>query len=370
MSKNDTAIIFRKYVLPYSETFIADQGRFLRRYEALFTGYKNDITGKELLGDSPRFILQDYTNNLELSKVKLRIGIINKKWLREIQHHSPSVIHAHFLKDGIDATILRDKLSLPLITTLHGHDITKPEKKSLLTKSRQSFFQKVDKIITVSDYIYRHALNNGCPEDKLVKHSIGIDIKKFNQEKRESSNPELLFVGRLTEKKGCIYLLMALTQLQHKYSDIKLTIVGDGPKKNELLSYVQQNKLNVDFVGKETAEQIRNRLASCWVFAAPSITANNGDAEGLGMVFLEAQALRTPVVSFKSGGVVEAVDDGTTGLLSEEKDVEGLVEGISYFIENPGIRRDYGNRGRERVEQKFDIRKQCLLLEDIYDSVR
>lgn len=370
MKNKDSAIIFRKQILPYSETFIADQGRFLKKYNAIYTGFNNNHSGKDMLGDAPCYVLEDYVKNILTSKALTQLGIFNQQWLDDIQQHSPSIIHAHFLKDGIDALALKEKLSIPLITTLHGHDITKKEKRFIFKKSRSAFFERVDKVIAVSDYIYGRALNNGCPDEKIIKHTIGIDIQKFTLEKCENDSPELLFVGRLTDKKGCIYLLEAMSILKTKYPDIKLTIIGDGALKNNLIEKARKNRLNVDFAGQETAEQIKSRLAKTWIFVVPSITSDNGNAEGLGMVFLEAQALKTPVVSFRSGGVVEAVEDGVTGLLSEEKDIEALAENIAYFIESESARHEFGARGRQRIEKYFDIRKQCLLLENIYDSVR
>lgn len=370
MGHQESAIIFRKYLLPYTERFIADQGNFLSRHNALFTGFNHDCSGSMMLDKSHCFVLQDYTRSIELAKILTRIGIINRHWLNDINQHSPSVIHAHFLKGGIDALGLKEKLTLPLVTTLHGHDISTNEKKSLFKKSRRYFFDRVDKVITVSDFLYKHALINECPNEKLIKHYIGIDVEKFTQEKIEAETPELLFVGRLIEIKGCMYLLQAMKNLQKKHPSLKLTVVGEGELKKKLRSYSQENQLNVDFVGKETAEKIRARLARSWIFVAPSITLSSGYAEGLGMVFLEAQALKTPVVSFRSGGLTEAVEDGVTGLLCKEKDVEALTEHIDYFIENSTARITYGRHGRERVEKMFDIRKQCLLLEDIYDSVK
>ena len=59
-----------------------------------------------------------------------------------------------------------------------------------------------------------------------------------------------------------------------------------------------------------------------------------------------------------------------TGFLHKEKDVDGLIQSIEFFLDNPDERKRFGERGRKRVEEKFDVRKQCLLLEDIYDSVR
>ena len=363
-------IVFRKRLLPYSETFIADQGKYLASYKANYCGFKRQENGVSLLGDAGCYLLDSYSHYPQIEKTKFRLGFPNKRWISDLNDLNSDLIHAHFLNDGIDALHLKLKLDVPLVTTLHGHDITKKEKFSFLNSSRKSFFSKVDKVVAVSDYIYRHALKNGCPENKLIQHSIGVDIQKFTQVKNEAEIPEILFVGRLVEKKGLIYLLEALKLIKDKYPDLKLTVVGDGPLKEKLIEKVSHDNLSVEFVGKESPEKIRERLASTWLFAAPSITAADGDAEGLGMVFLEAQALNTPVVSFASGGVVEAVADGVTGILSKEKDIKALAESVEFFIGDAAARHQYGTRGRERVEQLFDVRKQCLLLEKIYDSVR
>ena len=87
------------------------------------------------------------------------------------------------------------------------------------------------------------------------------------------------------------------------------------------------------------------------------------------MVFLEAQALRTPVVSFRSGGVVEAVEDEASGLLCAEKDIDALADNVRILLENSSLRRHMGQQGRARVERDFDVRKQCAKLEQIYNRL-
>ncbi len=363
-------LVFRKQLLPYSETFIADQGKYLDRYHASFAGFTADRSGLHLLDFSSSKILGDTSEQFNWSKLLFRMGLMGgSDWIRQLKSIDPALIHAHFLKDGTEALKLGHYLQKPVITTLHGHDITKREKKHLFKRDRQYFFRRVDRVIAVSDYIAQHALANGCPEHKLVKHSIGIDLERFRQEKNESEHPSILFVGRLVEKKGCTYLLQALAMLENKYPELNLTIVGDGNLGEELKQQAGQLRVKVDFVGTENAQQIRDRLANSWLFVAPSITARSGDAEGLGMVFLEAQALHTPVVSFRSGGVVEAVEDEKTGLLCAEKDVATLAEHIDSLLADSARRQEMGRQGRIRVENLFDVRKQCKLLEGIYDEV-
>ncbi len=362
--------IFRKRLLSYSETFIADQGRFLPNLKPLFCGYHLDNSGMNMLDGSDCLLLDDYSHMSSLSKVMLRYGLGGgKRWLSEIAAHNPALMHAHFFNDGIDAVKIGKQLDIPVVTTVHGHDITKHENAQAGNSSNRRFFDEVDRVIAVSDFIAEQALSSGCPEHKLLQHYIGIDLEKFSQPRQESDQPSLLFVGRLVEKKGCTYLLQAMSHLKERFPELQLTIIGTGDLEAELKQEVAQRDLNVVFTGTANADEIRAQLARSWLFVAPSITAQSGDAEGLGMVFLEAQALQTPVVSFRSGGLVEAVVEGVTALLSDEKDVAGLTENIATLLENSTQRLHMGQAGRQRVEQHFDVRKQCAKLESIYATL-
>jgi glycosyltransferase involved in cell wall biosynthesis len=362
--------IFRKRLLSYTETFIADQGRFLPCYRPLFCGYHRDTSGLQLLDGAETFLLDDHSRLSSLSKLMLRYGLGGgKRWLAAIARENPALIHAHFFNDGIDALKIGARLDRPVITTVHGHDITKHENAPAQHSISRRFFEQVDAVIAVSDFIAEQALARGCPENKLLQHYIGIDLERFNQPKQESDQPSLLFVGRLVEKKGCTYLLQAMARLKARFPELQLTIIGDGDLAPTLQQEAAQRQLNVVFAGTASAAEIRDHLSRSWLFVAPSITAQSGDAEGLGMVFLEAQALQTPVVSYRSGGLVEAVEDGVSALLSEEKDVAGLAENIATLLENSELRHNMGVAGRRRVEQHFDLRKQCAKLETIYDKL-
>jgi len=362
-----TVAIFRKRLLSYSETFIADQGRALPTWRAVFCGYRRDASGQQLLADAAQILLDEHGGPSALSKFLLRHEIGGAgRWLDAIAGETPALIHAHFFNDGIDAVKIGRRLDLPVITTVHGHDITKHANAQAANSVNRRFFERVERVIAVSQFIAAQALARGCPESKLLQHYIGIDLERFSQPRQESEQPSLLFVGRLVEKKGCTYLLQAMARLRARYPELRLTVIGSGELESALRREAAERELNVDFAGAASAAQIRAQLARSWVFVAPSITAQNGDAEGLGMVFLEAQALQTPVVSFRSGGLVEAVEEGVSALLSAEKDVAGLADNIATLLENQALRQAMGKAGRARVEQHFDLRRQCAKLESIY----
>ncbi len=368
---NPSVAIFRKRLLSYSETFIADQGLFLSRYRPLYCGYARDRSGIELIEKADRILLSDLSRHPGLSKLVFRTGLDGAgAWIDAIGRQQPALIHAHFFNDGIDALKLGKRLGRPVVTTLHGHDITKQPVAGSSRGPAAKFFDRVDCVIAVSKFIAEQAIRRGCPESKIRQHYIGIDLEKFDREKNETDYPSLLFVGRLVEKKGCTYLLRAMEKINARFPGLRLTIVGDGDLRQPLQQEAQARALNADFVGSATPEQVRDHLARSWLFVAPSIVAGSGDAEGLGMVFLEAQALRTPVVSFRSGGLVEAVADGSSALLCDEKDVDALADNIARLLQDPELRQNMGIAGRDRVEQDFDVRRQCVKLERIYDSLR
>ena len=110
-------------------------------------------------------------------------------------------------------------------------------------------------------------------------------------------------------------------------------------------------------------------LERATIFCVPSRTARTGDSEGLGIVFLEAQAMGVPVVSSFHGGVSEAVIHGETGLLSPEGDYRTLADHLQLLLRREDLRLLYGERGIQWVREAFDIEMQTSGLEDIYEEV-
>jgi hypothetical protein len=99
-----TALVFRKRLLPYSETFIADQGKGLPNYQKVFAGFHHDDSGIDLLQPAPVFVLDRIERLAALRKLGFRMGLATaKNWLARIREHAPDLVHAHFLNDGKDA---------------------------------------------------------------------------------------------------------------------------------------------------------------------------------------------------------------------------------------------------------------------------
>jgi glycosyltransferase involved in cell wall biosynthesis len=178
-----------------------------------------------------------------------------------------------------------------------------------------------------------------------------------------------LFVGRLEERKGCNYLLEAMAEVKSVVPDAHLVFIGGGSKRAELEQMSRELNVNAEFLGRVGDAEKRDWLSRARVFVGPSITAPDGDAEALGMVFAEAQATGLPVVSCYHGGVPEVVLDGKTGLLAAEHDSHGIAKHILRFLQDEAFWQACSHRAMNWMEERFDLIKQTQELEQIYFSL-
>jgi glycosyltransferase involved in cell wall biosynthesis len=110
-------------------------------------------------------------------------------------------------------------------------------------------------------------------------------------------------------------------------------------------------------------------MARASIFCVPSVVASSGDAEGFGIVFIEAQAMGLPVVSTRSGGIPEAVEDGETGLLVMQNDPDRLAQAICRLLQDGNLWQRFSAAGRKRVVRQFNLAQQTRRLEDLFSGI-
>jgi colanic acid/amylovoran biosynthesis glycosyltransferase len=367
-------LIFRSALLPISETFVWAQAEALRAFEPIYAGLTRVSSG---LPRSAQTILLSEGKGLSARILKwvYQVSGYGSGFEARVKQAEPVLIHAHFAVDGTVALSLARVLKLPLIVSLHGYDVTTWDSSfsrslsgRLYLARRERLWEQAALFLCVSEFVRRKALEAGFPEEKLLVHYTGVDVEQFRELALERDG-SVLFVGRLVEKKGCGYLLEAMASVCRSHPATRLTVVGDGPLRAELESHAARLHLPTEFLGAQTPSAVRERMARASVFCVPSVAAENGDSEGFGMAFAEAQAMGTPVVSFRHGGVPEAVADGVTGLLVPERATTELALALSRLLSDSGLWRSFSSAGVARIGKELSLAGQTRRLESIYASV-
>jgi colanic acid/amylovoran biosynthesis glycosyltransferase len=295
---------------------------------------------------------------------------------RRLPKLRPDLVHAHFALDGAAALPISRQLRVPLVVTLHGYDVTSSdnslfcsEEGRLYLRRRKELWEQTSVFLCVSEFIRQKALEKGFPAKKLRVQYTGIDLSLFNLQHCERDPNLIVFTGRLVEKKGCHHLLDALVSVREQHPEVRLVVIGAGPMELALRHKAGTQNLSCEFLGAQPAEVVKQYLAKARIFCVPSVTAQNGDSEGLGMVFAEAQAMGTPVASFLHGGIPEIVQDGRNGLLAPEGNVTALAANLVRLLRDDVLWRGLSENGLESIRESFDIQKQTARLERIYTDV-
>jgi colanic acid/amylovoran biosynthesis glycosyltransferase len=367
-------VIYKDKLLPKSQTFVVAQAEALQNYVPVYAGAEFLRDGLSLPKGRWTAVNEGGWWGRVQQEAFYRWGW-SEKLVRGLKQTKPALMHCHFGPDGVRAMQLAKKLAVPFLVTFHGYDATiTPEfardwRHRMFLRQRSVLARRASKFVAVSKYIKSKLVEQGFPEEKVVVHYIGVDTDFFRADASMVREPVVLFVGRLVEKKGCEYLIRAMARVQAACPDVRLVVIGEGPLRTKLERVAQQNSPNTTFLGAQSPKGVREWMNRASVFCVPSTTASNGDQEGFGLVFTEAQAMGLPVVSFASAGVPEAVANGSTGFLVPERDEEGLARNITMLFTDKYVWQRCSAAGVNRVRSQFNLRKQTAMLEEIYASV-
>ena len=273
------------------------------------------------------------------------------------------VCYLPFVQDAFKAFRLRRAgvLGGPVVAAIRGSDISR----YVATRGTGVYarvLRRIALLLPVSQRFARRVIELGAPPSRVVVHGTGIDLGHWRFRARRLGPGEplrLVTVARLVEKKGIAYVLDALCRLAEAGISASYEVVGDGPLRATLEAHSDRLGLRdrVRFLGWASAEQVRNALDRAHVLVAASVTARDGDEEGIPNVLKEAMASGMPVVATRHGGIPELVDDEISGLLVPERDPEALATRLTLLAAHPDRWPALVGAGRERVEQDYDIER-------------
>jgi glycosyltransferase involved in cell wall biosynthesis len=264
------------------------------------------------------------------------------------------------------ALFLSRYLGIPFSFTMHGSNI---HVDPLMLKTKLILCKKA---VTISEFNKMFLLRKYGKEfsNKIKVIHCGIDVNVFKSENTKKTIPSvILAVGRLLEVKGFRYLLEGCSILKKKGLAFQCQIVGDGEEREPLSEMSKSLGINdaVTFLGSQQQQRVRELLDKAAIFALPSIVADDGMREGIPVALMEAMAMELPVVSTRTVGIPELINDGEEGILVEQKDPVRLASALELLLKRPDIREKMGQKGRWKVMHEFNISHVPGLFFSIFD---
>jgi colanic acid/amylovoran biosynthesis glycosyltransferase len=282
-----------------------------------------------------------------------------------------SVIYCHFGHVAERARQLRQAgfFEGPLVAVFHAADLT-------IARPRGGYaplFREAAKLLPISRYWRDKLLELGAAPASVEVRHMGVDCASVAFRASTAGVPaRIASVGRLIEKKGFEFGLRAVAEAEALLSrPLEYDIVGDGPLRGELEAVAARLGLRarVHFHGSRTASEVGALLERADVLLAPSVTAANGDVEGIPVVLMEAMARGVPVVSSLHTGIPELVEHGETGLLAPERDTGALAAAVASLLQDPARAAALATRARRRIEADFDSAKLTRELAALFSSL-
>lgn len=284
------------------------------------------------------------------------------------------LLHVHWvIPQGLTSAVLPAWITTPKLLTAHGGDVF--ASKTGLKKNLVKFVADRHNAITVNSTAMGEAVSELTGKASRVI-PMGVDLDSFAGSRLEhtvGSAPgrNILFVGRLAEKKGVEYLIRAMPAIREAFPGTKLTIVGDGPRREFLEQEVVAAGLSgsVVFEGARPNSELPAYYNTADLFVAPSVVASDGDTEALGVVLLEAAACSMPIISTRVGGIPDVVRHNETGLLVEQQSPAEIAAAAVELLRDRAKASAFGSAARRHVTENFSWPSVVRRFSETYEEL-
>ncbi len=293
---------------------------------------------------------------------------------RAVERLQPEVVICNVL--GREAQAVRlvcRRHGLPYVIFAYGREIvrlrllTKNGKAARYTRTMNAVLREATCVVAISSYTQAQllALNVAPAAIHLVRPGIDATeqtppgtLARLNLPRAWSTQatPVILTLARLVERKGIDTVVAALPQVLRRFPTLLYVIAGDGPLATQLADQVRIAGLgeHVVLTGSVTEAEKSALLTRADLFVMPNRQLADGDVEGFGIVFLEANLFARPVIGGDSGGARDAIAHGVSGLLVEPDAPDALAAAIIALLEAPELAARLGQQGADRAQTAFD----------------
>ena len=263
-----------------------------------------------------------------------RYKLVSYTYLKLFQHvvrkkGMPDILYAHYLRYMFYGIDIQKKYNIPLVGIEHWSKIGEKSIHPRIKKSAQNIYPQLDQLLTVSSSLkYNIQQQIGNINDILVTNNM-VGKEFFYSSKSNEKSLKIVSAGGLIYRKGYDLLIEALSHIKHLPDNWQLTIIGNGPLKQELQTLVQQKGLqkHIHLIGQKSKIDIVSQFQESDFFVLPS------RSETFGVVYIEAMACGLPIIATDCGGPRDIVTE-SNGLLIPNEDIDALSNAILYMIKN------------------------------------
>lgn len=375
------------YLKGGSEKYYFELAELLKEngHEVAFFSMKDE---KNIKTDCKEYFVEpiDLNNGSKLKAFDVIYSKDNKKKMEEaLDDFKPDIVHLNNFQRQLSASIIEPikKRNIPIVYTAHDVQAICPaitmldndknicEKcmkgkyincikkkcnkgstlKSVIGaiegnyyKRHKIYTKKIDMIITPTEFYKEKLIQDGIPENKIKAMQNSIDVEQYNIPIGDEGYA--LYIGRLSKEKGILNLIKAFKQIKND----KLYIAGDGPEKEKIIKYIQENNLqeNIKLLGFLNKEQVNEKISKCRFVVVPSIWYENCPYS-----ILETLAIGKPVIGAKIGGIPELVKDNKNGLLYKFNDIEALSNKMEKLFNDKELSEKLGKNAKEEAQRLY-----------------
>ena len=250
---------------------------------------------------------------------------------------------------------------IPYFAWVRGNDFYKERHHPIKRRMMRAVFEDTQVLVQSPD-VKRDVtefFGEASAAFDLVVLGNGVSIPEDQACPAESET--VLFLGRLASKKGVECLLRAVSTID---TEIDLTIVGGGSERERLETLAAELDIDVTFIGEVHPDTVDRHYREAGIFVLPS-----EEGEGLPNAVLEAMSWGLPVVATDSGGLPTLISHLETGFIIEQTNQQMLKSRLKQLLDDPLLREQMGNAGRERVRSKYGWDNFCTELEGVYNRI-
>ena len=325
---------------------------------------------------------------------RARKNFIKRFWLKYVQRMPPvyyrgelqvviklmerrpaDLMHIYFGHTGVHLLPFIKEWNKPCVVSFHGMDIQPRPDQPGYDEQMAELLETAPLLLARSHSLMDRLAQMGAPREKLRLNRTGIPLEAFPFVAR-SAPPDgewrLVQACRLIAKKGLRTSLRAFARFRERWPAARFILAGDGPMKAEVERMAAEMELGgaVELRGFLDQAGLAKLYAESHIFLHPSEMTEDKNQEGVPNSMLEAMATGLPVAATLHGGIPEAVTDGETGFLVEERDDEGLASVLLRLAAHPELWASMSAAAAKSVREEFSQERAIEKLEGFYDEAK